>query len=190
MPHVLKTAALTVLFALAAQAAEAGGHGDGDPYLHYKLVNFAILAAGVGYLVVKVLFPAFRKQQKEILDGMAQAERKAEEAKAEAAGIDRRMAGLGDDVAELRRRAAEEMGHERERIEKETAAHLKKIEHAAEVEIASLTKAVRQELKEYSAELALQLAKRKIQSRLDDSMQSALIARFASGLTSDVVEKN
>ncbi|MBA3976484.1 MAG: hypothetical protein C0504_19935 [Candidatus Solibacter sp.] len=190
MPTILRTSTALMLMAMAASAAGAGGHGEGDPYLHYKLVNFGILAAGIGFLVVKLLFPAFRKQQKEILDGMAQAERKAEEAKAEAAVIESRMAGLEQDVAGLKQRAAAEMGHERERLEKETAAQLAKIANAAEIEIASMTKAARQELKEYSAELALELAKQKIRSRLDDAAQSGLIARFAAGLTPDVVEKN
>lgn len=189
MARILRITLSLALAALAAQAAE-GGHGDGDPYLHYKLVNFGILAVGIGFLVVKVLFPAFRGQQKAILDGMAQAERKAEEAKAEAAEIERRMAGLGQEVETLRQRARVEMEHERERLEKESAAQMAKIATSAEVEIASMTKAARQELKEYSAELALELAKQKIQSRLDDGMQSALIARFASGLTPDVVDKN
>jgi F0F1-type ATP synthase membrane subunit b/b' len=53
-----------------------------------------------------------------------------------------------------------------------------------------MTKAARQGLKEYSAELALDLAKQKIRSRLDDAAQSGLVARFAAGLTADVVEKN
>jgi F0F1-type ATP synthase membrane subunit b/b' len=190
MSRIVRNTAMLALVALAAQAAEAGGHGDGDPYLHYKLVNFGILAAGIGFLVVKLLFPAFRKQQKEILDGMAQAERKAEEAKAEAAVIESRMAGLEQDVAGLKQRAAAEMEHERERLERETAAQLAKIASAAEVEIGSMTKAARQELKVYSAELALELAKQMIRSRLDDAAQSALIARFAAGLTPDVVDKN
>lgn len=189
MGTVLRTTVALALAALAAQAAE-GGHGDGDPYLHYKLVNFGILAVGIGLLVVKVLFPAFRGQQKAILDGLAQAERKAEEAKAEALEIERRMAGLGEEVESMRQRARVEMEHERERLEKETAAQLAKIANAAEVEIASMTKAARQGLKEYSAELALDLAKQKIRSRLDDAAQSGLVARFAAGLTADVVEKN
>jgi F0F1-type ATP synthase membrane subunit b/b' len=93
-------------------------------------------------------------------------------------------------VEAIRQRARVEMEHERERLEKEAAAQMAKIATSAEVEIASMTKAARQELKEYSAELALELAKQKIQSRLDDGVQSALIARFASALTPDVVDKN
>ncbi len=178
------------LLACAAQAAEAADHGGGDPNLHYKLVNFAILATGIGFLVVKALFPAFRSQQKQILDGMAQAERRAEEAAAQAAEIDRRMAGLEQDVAELRGKARIEMEAEADRFNLATKAMLEKIERSAEVEISSMAKAARQELKQYSADLALGLARQKIQSRMDDSVQGALVSRFIAGLTPDVVEKN
>ena len=190
MPYVLRSTAGIALFAIAAHASEAAGHAGGDPNLQYKLVNFAILAAGIGYLLVKTLFPAFRTQQKQILDGMAQAERRATEAAAQAAEIDRRMAGLEQDVAALRGKARVEMESEAARFTRDTQVHLEKIEHSAEAEIQAIAKAARQELKQYSADLALDLAKQKIRSRLDDSGQAALVARFAAQLTPDVLEKS
>ncbi len=190
MPSILRPTITLALLASAAQASETAVHGGGDPNLHYKLVNFAILAVGIGFIVVKALFPAFRSQQKQILDGMAQAERRAEEAAEQAAEIDRRMAGLDRDVAALRDNARIEMEAEADRFNGATQGMLEKIERSAEVEIASMAKAARQELKQYSADLALGLAKQKIQSRMDDSIQAALVSRFISGLTPNVVEKN
>lgn len=190
MPSILRSAFTIVLLASVALASETAGHGDGDPNLQYKLVNFAILAAGIGFLVVKALFPAFRSQQREILDGMAQAERRAEEAAGQAAEIERRMAGLGEDVAALRDSARIEMEHEAERFNQSTQEMLQKIERSAELEISSMAKAARQELKQYSAGLALDLAKQKIQNRMNDTVQTGLVTRFISGLTPDVVEKN
>ncbi len=190
MPSILRSTVTLALLSGAAQASEAAGHGGGDPNLQYKLVNFAILAAGIGFIVVKALFPAFRSQQKQILDGMAQAERRAEEAAAQAAEIDGRMAGLDRDVAALRDNARVEMESESDRFNRATKEMLEKIERSAGMEISSMAKAARQELKQYSADLALDLAKRKIQSRMDDSLQAALVSRFISGLTPDVVEKN
>lgn len=191
MPNmILRTSALAAVFAVAAQASGAAGHGDGDPNLHYKLVNFAILAAGIGFLVVKVLFPVFRKQQKQILEAMDSAERRAGEAADQADEIDRRMAGIEDEIALIRQKAQHEMEAETGRIGPESQAAIEKIKRSAEVEIASMTKAARQELKIYSAGLALELAKQRIQTQLDDSAQAALISRFIAGLTPDVVERN
>jgi F-type H+-transporting ATPase subunit b len=191
MPNmILRTFALLAIFSLAAQASEAAAHGEGDPFLQYKLVNFAILAAGIGFLVVKVLFPAFRKQQREILEAMDSAERRAAQAAAQAAEIDRRMAGIEDEIALIRQKAQHEMEAEAGRLGLQTQTSLEKIERSAETEIASVTKAARQELKIYSAGLAIDLAKQKLQSRLDDPAHAALVSRFVAGLTPDVVEKN
>jgi F0F1-type ATP synthase membrane subunit b/b' len=190
MPTILRSALLLVLAVSAAFAAEAAGHGDGDPNLKYKLVNFAILAAGIAYLFVKVAFPAFRNQQKQILDGMAQAEVRAKEAAAQAAEIDKRMAGLEAEVAVLREKSRAEMAAEAERITRETEQSIEKIRRSAESEIAAIGKAARQQLKRYSADLALDLAKKKIESRMDGAVQAELLARFGAGLTPEVLEKN
>lgn len=177
-------------FALAGQAAGAAGHVDGDPNLTCKLINFAILAAGIGYVAVKVLFPAFRKQQGQILETMASAERRAAEVAEEAAAIDRRVAGIGDDIAALRAKAYEEMGTEAERLARETEAAIVKLQRSAELEIASIAKAARQDLKVYSAGLALDLARQRLEARIDGPAQDALIARFAAALKTDMVERN
>ncbi|HNY40778.1 MAG TPA: hypothetical protein PKJ41_10300 [Bryobacteraceae bacterium] len=190
MPLTIRSVALLTLTALAAHASETAALGDGDPNLPFKLVNFAILAAGVGLLFVKVILPAFKKQQKQILDGLNQAQLRAEEAARQAAEIDRRMAGLEQDVASIRQNAQREMESETERFSRETQATIEKLERSTSIEIASMAKAARQELKIYSAGLALDLAKQKIQARLDDSVQSTLVSRFVAGLTPGVVEKN
>ena len=186
----LRSGLLLALFALVLNAAESAGHGEGDPNLIYKWVNFAILGAGIGYLLVKILFPAFRSQQKQILAGMADAEMRAKEAAEKAAEIDRRMAGLGQDVAALREKAKQEMEAEAARFSQQTKIALEKIEQSAGAEIVSITKAARQQLKEHAAGLAIELAKQKIQGRLDSQVQAGLISRFAAGLTPDVLEKN
>lgn len=174
----------------AAHASETAAHGDGDPNLHYKLVNFAILALGVGFIVVKVLFPALRKQQAQILDSMSLAERRAAEAAEEAAATNRRMAGLEGEIASLRDKAHQEMEAEAIRISHETQAAIEKLQRSAEIEIASIAKAARQDLKVHSAGLALDLAKQKIRARIDGPAQDALVARFVASLKPGVVEKN
>ena len=78
----MRRLALLLLFACAAFAAEEGGaakHEVGDQLLQ-KWINFAILAAGIGFLVVKVGGPAFRSKKQEILDGLAEGTRRAEAA--------------------------------------------------------------------------------------------------------------
>jgi F-type H+-transporting ATPase subunit b len=181
----MRKLALFLVFACAAFAAEEGGaakqHEGGDQ-LFQKWVNFAILAAGIGFIAVKVGGPAFRSKKQEILDGLAEGTRRAEAAAEKAAEIDRRMAGLQAEVAVLRDKANAEMAAESERLRLQTAEHIAKVEHGAELDIASSVKAARLELKAYVADLALDLARQQVAAKIDDTKQAALVDRFARDL--------
>jgi F0F1-type ATP synthase membrane subunit b/b' len=92
------------------------------------------------------------------------------------------MAGLQDEVAELRAKANLEITAEAERIRQETAQQIAKVGQGAEADIATAAKAARQELKAYVADLALDLARQKVAAKMDDTTQAALVDRFARGL--------
>lgn len=179
----MRKLALFLVFACAAFAAEGGEakHEGGDQLLQ-KWVNFAILAGGIGFIAVKAGGPAFKAKKQEILDGLSEGTRRAEAAAEKAAEIDRRMAGLQDEVAALRVKANVEMTAEAERIQQETVEQIAKVEHGAEADIATAAKAARQELKAYVADLALDLARQKVAAKMDDPTQAALVDRFARGL--------
>ena len=169
-----------VLFLVCAGAGFAAEEGaakqpEGGDFLVQKWVNFAILVAGLGFVAVKVGGPAFRAKKHEILDGLAEGTRRAEAAAEKAAEIDRRMAGLQDEVGGLRAKANIEMTAEAERIRLDTAQQIAKVEHAAEADIASAAKA-------YVAGLALDLAREKVAAKMDDTTQTSLVDRFARGL--------
>ena len=67
-------------------------------------------------------------------------------------------------------------------MRKETEQSLAKLQAQAQAEIASATKAARQELKAYSAELALKLAERKIEQQMNPELQKQLTDGFVSDL--------
>jgi len=175
---------LFLVFACAAFAADGGAakEEDGGKVLFQKWVNFAILAGGIGYIAVKTGGPAFKAQKQQILDGLSEGTRRAEAAAEKAAEIDRRMAGLQDEVAGVRAKADSEMSAEAERIRQETAEQIAKVQQSAEAEIASAAKTARQDLKAYVADLALDLARQKVAAKMDDRQQAALVDRFARGL--------
>ena len=185
-----------LLFALLLTAAlpllAAGDHGGdhGDPFLYKKIFNFAILAAGIGYIFIKVLGPALRTQQREIAESLNQAQRRAEQAAARAREIEARLAGLDAEVAALREKAAAELHAETERLRKDTEAQLAKIEQNARQEIESAVKFARQDLKANSAALAVDLARKRIEASLDDAAQGRLVHGFTSGLSAATAERN
>jgi F-type H+-transporting ATPase subunit b len=176
---------LLLAFAGLAMAAEegAGKKPEGD-FLLEKWVNFAILAGGLGYVAVKQGGPVFRARKLEITESLEVSRRRAEAAAERAADVDRRMAGLQADVEALRAEALVGMQAEGERIGAETAEKMVKLGQANEQEIASATKAARQEVKAAAAVLALDLARQKVVARMDEPTQSALVSRFARGLDS------
>lgn len=175
---------------IALASATTGEHGGGDPHLTNKIINFAILAAGLSYVIVKTLVPALRGQQKDILARLNQASKRAEEAASQAAAMDAKMAGLSAEVQSIRDAAQREMQAEAERVAKETAEQLQKVHHSADAELASAVKAARQELKAYSAQLAVDLARKKIAASLDDATQARLISVFAGRLVAGPNGKN
>lgn len=169
-----------------AEAAghEGGGHEAVDPYLTAKWANFAILAAGLGYLAVKVGGPALRGQQLAILDQLGAASRCAEAAAAEAAEIDRKVSGLDEEIENIRSMSQAELAAEVKRFEEETAQLLAKVQHASELEIASATKHATQQIKATATQLALDLAAGKLRERMSADTQDTLVSRFVKHLES------
>ena len=182
----MRKVVLFIAFAGLALAAENGAAGKGkEPnYLVANWVNFAILAGGLGYVIVKKGGPVFRAQQLGITERLEEGARRAEAAAAKAAEVDRRMADLQAEIEALRVKAQVEMQAEAERIGEQTAQALAKIGQGAEQEIASITKTARQEVKAAAAMLALDLARQKVTARMDEPTEAALVSRFTRDLGS------
>jgi F0F1-type ATP synthase membrane subunit b/b' len=158
-------------------AAEAG-----DPWIVWKWVNFAILAAGLGYLIAKNAPAYFQSRTDEIRKSLDEAAREAKDAEAKAAGIELRLSGLQNEIEDLRKSARAEMASEAERIRTETERHLRRIQEQSAQEIALLTRASRDELRRYSAALALDLAEQRIRSRMTPGAQDGLVDGFLHDL--------
>jgi F0F1-type ATP synthase membrane subunit b/b' len=169
-------------FALLAAEAEAG-HG-GDSTLTWKWINFAILFAGLAWLVYRQGGAFFRGRSQEILEGLSAAARRSEEAAARAAALDRKMEALPAEIARLREDAAAEMQAETERFRVETAQLVAKVEHHSSQDVAAAAKAATQQLRQTAAELALSLARQKVETRMNAETQGRLVDHFTSGLDS------
>jgi len=165
-----------------AASHEAAGHEAGDPTLPAKWINFAILAAGLGFVIIKAGIPALKGQQQAILDGMNSAAKKAEATSAQAAEIEKRISNLDLEVAGIREKALGELAAEKERIGKETATLVRKVEQDASAEIASAAKFAQAELKAHTGRLALELAEQKVRARMTPEAQQALVGRFVDSL--------
>jgi F-type H+-transporting ATPase subunit b len=179
--------ALSLAFATCALPQESAAKPEnqteqGDPWIWWKWANFAILAAGLGYLIGKNVPPLFRKQSEEIQAALAEAAKIKSNAAAYVAGVEARLANLQREIENLRATAHAEMTAEGERIRRETEHHLQRIQEQSVQEIALMTRGAKAELRKYAAELAIGLAEQRIRARMNPSVQEKLANGFLDDL--------
>ena len=176
---------LTLASFAFAQESASGANAAGEtaePGIGWTWINFVILVAGLGYLIAKTAPAYFKGRSAEIQRALVEAKREIKDAEAKATDLDLRLSGIQTEVEQLRNQARSEMALEAERIRTDTERHLKRIQEQAEQEIALMTRGARDELRNYSAGLALDLAEQRIRSRVTPDMQQALVDGFAQDL--------
>ena len=188
--NVAGRAALAITLGLAfasyalpqESSAQKSETEQGDPWIWWKWANFLILAGGLGYLIRKNVPPLFEKQSSEIQSALREAAKVKEDAAAYAAGIEARLANLQSEIEKLRVSARTDMAAESERIRLETEHHLQRIREQTAQEIELLTRSATDQLRKYSAELALGLAEDRIRSRMNPATQQSLAEGFLHDL--------
>ena len=181
MRRLILSAALVSSLAFAQHESQGEKH-EQEPSVLWKWLNFAILAGGLGYGIAKHAPAFFKSRTEEIQKGIADATEMRKDADARAAAMDKRMANLEAEIADLRAHAKSEIAAEANRVGVETSQLLAKIQAHAEREIASAAKGATLQLKAYSAKLALELAEDKLRGRMTPANDKELIGDFLKGL--------
>jgi F-type H+-transporting ATPase subunit b len=168
----------------AAGQGESHGaeHSEGDPLLKWKIANFVMLVAGLGYLIGKMAPPFFAGRTAEIQKGLADAATMQKESEAKVASIEARLKNLEGEIASIRSSAAAEMAAEEARVRKEGEEAIAKMKHHTAVEIEAATKQAQAELRQYAAKLALETAEGQLRGRLNSQVDAGLINGFLKGL--------
>lgn len=166
----------------AAGAAESHGKAEGHGSELWKWANFVLLAGGLGFLIYKNAGPFFRNRTDEIRQGIDQATKMKADADARYASMEQRLASLDKEIDSIRRHSCDEAAAEAARIRKETERELAKIQEQAQRDIESAAKTARQELRAYSAGLAVDLAKQRIRERMTAQDQDALVKSLVGDL--------
>jgi F-type H+-transporting ATPase subunit b len=189
MKRLLPAIFLTVLTAglpataLAEEPAKKETEASKEGSLKmWEWANFLILAAGLGYVIVKQAGPYFAARSARISQDMVESGRVAKEAEARVAEVERRLAGLEAEIAALRAESQKESAAETDRYAKQTTAEIAKIGVRGEQEIAAAQKAARLDLQRYAAQLAVELAGQKIRTRMDPDAEDRLVAGFVRGV--------
>lgn len=153
-----------------------------EPGMIWRWANFAILVVGLGYLIGKAAPAYFRARQNEIENALAEASKEIKDADAKAANLSVRFSGIQSEVETLRKSARAEMAAEGERIRSETERYLQRIQDQTTQEIALMARAARDELRKYSAGLAVDLAEQRLRSRMSPAAQESLVDSFVGDL--------
>lgn len=178
------SAFLFVLFAAAsAHAAEEGGNATAERATElFKWINFAIVAALLGWVFLKLTPPFFRKNAETISSAISKATAAKAEAERQLREAEEKLANLEKEVADLRATAQRESAAEAERLRTATQHDIEKVRLAAKAEIEAAERAARLELKEIAANLAVDQAESLLKKELTPQTQESLVTAFVESL--------
>jgi F-type H+-transporting ATPase subunit b len=128
----------------------------------FQVVNFVVLAAGVLWLLAKMLPKTFRARNSAIQKHLVDARTATEEASARLSGVEERLKKLDDQIAAMKSQAEKDSAAEEARIKASVEEEKQKILTAAEQEIAAATSQAHRQLQQYAAELAIEQAAKKL----------------------------
>jgi F-type H+-transporting ATPase subunit b len=137
------------------------------------ILNFAVIFFAIGGLLRKMLPGYFNGRTATIQKGIEEARKMSEDARRRLADVEGRLSRLDTEIAGMKQEADENAKAEEQR----------RIVISAEQEIEMAANTARRELKSYVAELAVELAEKKI--RVTKDADEALVRAFTAQLGKD-----
>jgi len=146
-------------------------------------LNFAIIFLAMAGLMRKMLPGYFKGRTSTIQKGIEEARKMSEDARRRLAEVEGRLSRLDTEIAGMRREADENAKAEEQRLLAAGEEERRRIVASAEQEIEMAANTARRELKAYVAELAVQLAEKKI--RVSNDTDQALVRAFTAQMGKD-----
>jgi F-type H+-transporting ATPase subunit b len=178
----ISVCAVLLLCASMASAAEEANKSAEHATEIFKWINFAIVAIVILWLFGKVLPSKFRANAETISSAITKATAVKAEADKQLADAEARLAGLAQEVAELRAHAQKEAAADADRIREMAKSDSEKISVAARAEIEAAERAARVELKALAAKLAVDGAESLLAKQLTAQAQESLVSGFIKSL--------
>jgi F-type H+-transporting ATPase subunit b len=146
-------------------------------------LNFAIIFLVIAGLMRKMLPGYFSGRTSTIQKGIEEARKMSEDARRRLVEVEGRLSRLDSEIAGMRREAEENAKAEEQRLLAAGEEERRRIVTSAEQEIEMAANTARRELKAYVAELAVQLAEKKI--RVSNDTDQALVRAFTAQMGKD-----
>jgi F-type H+-transporting ATPase subunit b len=153
----------------------------------FTVLNFVVLAALVGWFLLKTLPKTFRNRSTAIQKHLVDARTATEEASARLNSVEARLSKLDGEIAAMRAQAEKDSALDEQRIRASVEDEKQRILASAEQEISAATALAQRQIQQYAAELAIEQAARKLVVTAETDR--LLVQNFAQRLTSDDPKK-
>jgi F-type H+-transporting ATPase subunit b len=163
----------------ASQSSEKKTEED-DGMMKWKVINFAIFAVGLGYVIIKNAPTFFNARSADIQKAIKEATGLKMEADLRYSEVDRKMANLAGEVEKIRAEAKVEMQHEHERMLNETKQEIEHIHRNVAAETEGLQQEGALKVRQHTTRLALALAERRLRDRFAGSQGDDLLQDFVN----------
>ena len=175
--------AATGMSARAAAGASTAGE-ESFPWKEtlFKWVNFAILFGGLGYVLRKPLGQFFRERSEGIHRALEEAKAAKARAEGELGEVMKRLSQIEQEIASLKEAATAQSELERQKILEAAKQEAERIVASAQEEVGLLVKHARQELREHSAALVVEVAEEKLKKQIRPEHQAPLFEKFLKSL--------
>ncbi|MGH9680693.1 MAG: hypothetical protein ACRD4Y_12145 [Candidatus Acidiferrales bacterium] len=181
IPAAVLTFFLLAIPALAAEGAEPDP-AESSAGLIFRWLNFAIVFGGIAYLLAKHGGAYFGANARTIAASIHEGTAAKEAAEAQLREMDAKIAGLDQEIEQMRDAARRDSAEEVARLNASGLAEIEKIDAAARAEMGAADRAARQELRVIAANLAVERAGGLIQSRINPNIRTKLFDAFLGDL--------
>lgn len=180
---ILSLAVPAVLHAAGAEHGEGGGeHAGGNRDMLWKVINFAILAAGIVIVWKKVLKGLIHKRSEDIKKALEEAKAAKEAAGKKEAEYKEKLSLLEKRLKEIVEELKREGEAERKRILAEAEAAAKKIKEDAKAASAQELKKAKIEISREASELAVRMAGEILRKEIRPEDQERLLKSYLKDL--------
>ena len=154
----------------------------------FEVLNFLVLAVGVGYLAFKMLPKAFQDRNTAIQKHLVDARSATDEASARLNLVEARLGRLDEEIVAMRSHVEAETARDEQRMRASIEEETSKILAAADNEIGAAVATARRDLQRHAAELAIEHAARRLV--VSAETDRLLIQGFSEALSGDKGGRN
>ncbi len=147
-----------------------------------KTLNFLILFGGLAFILAKPVKRFLHELIISVEKTMTETERARHEAEKELERVERRLKGLAEEVEKIKLEGEKAGQVEKEKILELARQEAERLRGHARREIERYSQAAKRRLLEHAADLAISLAKVRIEKRMTDELHRRVIERSIQGL--------